>query len=145
MINLIFLWDFVTQVLDIVLRLAWTRLVLAFNLHSAHKLSITTTVFCLEIIRRDIWNFFRYDPNYQLGVLMTWSHLVLGPFVVLLTKTNILSGWRMSTWTMWEKYRAFRSVPLPFRYSDDDGDKDDWSSFRLRTRVGEKFGNFFEI
>ena len=89
MINLIFLWDFVTQVLDIVLRLAWTQLVLAFNLHSAHKLSITTTVFCLEIIRRGIWNFFRYDPNYQLGVFMTWSHLVLGPFVVLLTKTYV--------------------------------------------------------
>ncbi|GMN41902.1 hypothetical protein TIFTF001_011116 [Ficus carica] len=80
------------MVLDIILRLAWTQLVLAFNLHSAHKLSITTTVFCLEIIRRGIWNFFRLENEHLNNV---------------------------------GKYRAFRSVPLPFRYSDDDGDKDD--------------------
>ncbi|XP_062120455.1 phosphate transporter PHO1 homolog 10 isoform X2 [Humulus lupulus] len=43
----------VAMVLDILLRAAWMQLVLAFNLHSAHKMGITTTVFSLEIIRRD--------------------------------------------------------------------------------------------
>ncbi|PON54161.1 SPX domain containing protein [Parasponia andersonii] len=39
----------VVLVLDIVLRLAWMQLVLAFNLHSVHKMSISTTVFSWKL------------------------------------------------------------------------------------------------
>ncbi|KAK0574129.1 hypothetical protein LWI29_018609 [Acer saccharum] len=85
---------FVAMVLNILLRIAWMQLVLEFNLHSLHKLTITTVVSCLEIIRRGIWNFFRVENEHLNNV---------------------------------GKYRAFKSVPLPFSYYDDDKetDKDD--------------------
>ncbi|KAI9169252.1 hypothetical protein LWI28_009604 [Acer negundo] len=85
---------FVAMVLNILLRIAWMQLVLEFNLHSLHKLTITTVISCLEIIRRGIWNFFRVENEHLNNV---------------------------------GKYRAFKSVPLPFSYYDDDKetDKDD--------------------
>ncbi|KAG6651094.1 hypothetical protein CIPAW_06G087800 [Carya illinoinensis] len=95
-------WDIF---LNIVLRLAWMQLVLGFRLHSFRKMTITTTMSCLEIIRRGIWSFFRVLENEHLN--------------------NV------------GKYRAFKSVPLPFSYNenedddeteddeDDDDDKDD--------------------
>ncbi|KAM6555916.1 hypothetical protein CsatB_002935 [Cannabis sativa] len=79
-------------VLDILLRVAWMQLVLAFNLHSTHRMGITTTVFSLEIIRRGIWNFFRLENEHLNNV---------------------------------GKYRAFRSLPLPFAYSDDQKEQKD--------------------
>ncbi|KAF4400169.1 hypothetical protein G4B88_019378 [Cannabis sativa] len=80
------------MVLDILLRVAWMQLVLAFNLHSTHRMGITTTVFSLEIIRRGIWNFFRLENEHLNNV---------------------------------GKYRAFRSLPLPFAYSDDQKEQKD--------------------
>ncbi|KAK3222983.1 hypothetical protein Dsin_010008 [Dipteronia sinensis] len=85
---------FVAMVLNILLRIAWMQLVLEFNLRSLHKMTITTVISCLEIIRRGIWNFFRVENEHLNNV---------------------------------GKYRAFKSVPLPFSYYDDDKetDKDD--------------------
>ncbi|EXC20014.1 Phosphate transporter PHO1-10-like protein [Morus notabilis] len=134
----------VAMVLDIVLRLAWMQLMLAFNLHTVHKLSITTTVFCLEIIRRGIWNFFRYDlENPRLFVFnlhfnkqkrelkcpyyKVTLHLVLGHFIELLNKICTINLLRLENEHLNNvgKYGAFRSVPLPFSYYDENDDKDD--------------------
>ncbi|KAL5826357.1 hypothetical protein ACOSQ4_018154 [Xanthoceras sorbifolium] len=85
---------FLAMVVNMLLRIAWMQLVLEFNLHSLHKMTITTVISCLEIIRRGIWNFFRVENEHVNNV---------------------------------GKYRAFKSVPLPFSYYDDDkeADKDD--------------------
>ncbi|OMO93265.1 hypothetical protein CCACVL1_06554 [Corchorus capsularis] len=83
---------FGAMALNIVLRVAWMQLVLEFNLHSLHKVAITTVISCLEIIRRGIWNFFRIENEHLNNV---------------------------------GKYRAFKSVPLPFNYDDEDSKKGD--------------------
>lgn len=83
---------FAAMILNVVLRLAWMQLVIEFNLHSLHKMAVTTTISCLEIIRRGIWSFFRLENEHLNNV---------------------------------GKYRAFKSVPLPFTYYDTDADKDD--------------------
>ncbi|KAG5240151.1 EXS family protein [Salix suchowensis] len=83
---------FAAMILNVALRLAWMQLVIEFNLHSLHKMAVTTTISCLEIIRRGIWSFFRLENEHLNNV---------------------------------GKYRAFKSVPLPFTYYDTDADKDD--------------------
>lgn len=59
------------QVVNILLRIAWMQLVLEFNLHPLHKMTVITTISCLEIIRRGIWNFFRYES--RMGVIYVFS------------------------------------------------------------------------
>ncbi|KAK9008581.1 hypothetical protein V6N11_075470 [Hibiscus sabdariffa] len=76
--------------LNVLLRFAWLQTVLNFEF-SLHPQTLTTIVASLEIIRRDIWNFFRLENEHLNNV---------------------------------GKYRAFKSVPLPFNYDEDD-DKDD--------------------
>ncbi|GMJ04663.1 hypothetical protein like AT1G69480 [Hibiscus trionum] len=85
---------FAAMALDIVLRVSWMQLVLEFNLHSLHRMAITTLVSCLEIIRRGIWSFFRIENEHLNNVGM---------------------------------YRAFKSVPLPFNYDEEEEEssKDD--------------------
>ncbi|GMI87406.1 hypothetical protein like AT1G69480 [Hibiscus trionum] len=78
---------FAAMALDIVLRISWMQLVFEFNLHSLHRMAITTVVSCLEIIRRGIWSFFRLENEHLNNVGM---------------------------------YRAFKSVPLPFNYDDEE-------------------------
>lgn len=52
------------QVLNVVLRLAWMQTVLGFReAPFLHRTALTAIVASLEIIRRGIWNFFRYDIN----------------------------------------------------------------------------------
>lgn len=54
------------QVLNVLLRLAWLQTVLKFKLPFLHIEALVTIVACLEIIRRGIWNFFRYiSTNYN--------------------------------------------------------------------------------
>lgn len=49
------------QVLNIFLRLAWMQSVLGFReAPFLHRTALTALVASLEIIRRGIWNFFRY-------------------------------------------------------------------------------------
>ncbi|KAL3581852.1 hypothetical protein D5086_016184 [Populus alba] len=81
-----------SQIMNVVLRLAWMQLVIEFNLQSIHKMAALTTISCLEIIRRGIWSFFRLENEHLNNV---------------------------------GKYRAFKSVPLPFTCYDTDADKDD--------------------
>lgn len=88
---------YIAMVINILLRAAWLQLVLEFNVHGLRKTAISTTISCLEIIRRGIWNFFRLENEHLNNV---------------------------------GKFRAFRSVPLPFNYhdrgnADDDDDEDD--------------------
>ncbi|XP_031263867.1 phosphate transporter PHO1 homolog 10 [Pistacia vera] len=83
---------FAAVVLNILLRVAWMQLVLEFKLHSLHRMTLTTVISCLEIIRRGIWNFFRLENEHLNNV---------------------------------GKYRAFKSVPLPFCYYNEEEDKDD--------------------
>ncbi|KAL4319954.1 hypothetical protein GQ457_18G024900 [Hibiscus cannabinus] len=83
---------FAAMALDIVLRVSWMQLVLEFNLHSLHRMAITTLVSCLEIVRRGIWSFFRLENEHLNNVGM---------------------------------YRAFKSVPLPFNYEEEESSKDD--------------------
>lgn len=49
------------QVLNVLLRLAWMQTVLGFReAPFLHRKALIAIVACLEIIRRGIWNFFRY-------------------------------------------------------------------------------------
>ncbi|KAJ0037701.1 hypothetical protein Pint_23590 [Pistacia integerrima] len=91
---------FAAVVLNILLRVAWMQLVLEFKLHSLHRMTLTTVISCLEIIRRGIWNFFRYITTSDIR--LENEHL-----------NNV------------GKYRAFKSVPLPFCYYNEEEDKDD--------------------
>ncbi|KAK8522877.1 hypothetical protein V6N12_056570 [Hibiscus sabdariffa] len=81
---------FAAMALDVVLRVSWMQLVFEFNLHSLHRMAITTAVSCLEIVRRGIWSFFRLENEHLNNVGM---------------------------------YRAFKSVPLPFSYDEEEGEE----------------------
>ncbi|BFG16720.1 hypothetical protein CerSpe_029940 [Prunus speciosa] len=83
---------FAAMVLNVVLRLAWMQLVLEFKLSTVHKMTISTIIAFLEVIRRGIWSFFRLENEHLNNV---------------------------------GEYRAFKSVPLPFSYYDEDADKDE--------------------
>ncbi|KAG6654224.1 phosphate transporter PHO1 homolog 3-like [Carya illinoinensis] len=82
---------FGAMVLNVLLRFAWLRTVLGFELSFLHPESLITILASLEIIRRGIWNFFRLENEHLNNV---------------------------------GKYRAFKSVPLPFNY-DENEDEDD--------------------
>jgi len=48
-------------VLNVILRLAWMQSVLGIKeTPFLHTSAVTAVVACLEILRRGIWNFFRY-------------------------------------------------------------------------------------
>lgn len=55
------------QVLNVLLRFAWLQTVLDFQFSFLHTQGLITIVASLEIIRRGIWNFFRY--NFESSVL----------------------------------------------------------------------------
>ncbi|XP_058096370.1 phosphate transporter PHO1 homolog 3-like [Magnolia sinica] len=82
---------FTAMVLNILLRFAWLQSIFNFQVSFLHKNAFSTTVACLEILRRGMWNFFRLENEHLNNV---------------------------------GKYRAFKSVPLPFNY-DEDEDKDE--------------------
>lgn len=84
---------FTAMVLDVILRFAWLQLVLKFNVSALRGDAKTSLCSCLEILRRNIWSFFRLENEHVNNV---------------------------------GKYRAFKSVPLPFYYYDDENsEKDD--------------------
>lgn len=53
-------FDMKMQLVNILLRLVWMQLVLDFNLPFLHRNAMISVVASLEILRRGIWNFFRY-------------------------------------------------------------------------------------
>ncbi|KAI4373857.1 hypothetical protein MLD38_011923 [Melastoma candidum] len=59
---------YIAMFLNIVLRLAWTKLVLEFNLRPMHQMAVTTVISCLEILRRGIWSFFRLENEHLNNV-----------------------------------------------------------------------------
>jgi len=62
------------QVLNVVLRLAWMQTVLGFRQTPfLHRKALTAIVACLEIIRRGIWNFFRYDSTLPSPTFLLFS------------------------------------------------------------------------
>ncbi|KAL9226185.1 hypothetical protein vseg_002026 [Gypsophila vaccaria] len=86
---------YIAMVINVLLRVTWLQYVLEFSVHGLRKTAFSTTISCLEIIRRGMWNFFRLENEHLNNV---------------------------------GKFRAFRSVPLPFNYrdqTDDDEDDDD--------------------
>uniref|UniRef100_A0A7N1A6T9 Uncharacterized protein n=2 Tax=Kalanchoe fedtschenkoi TaxID=63787 RepID=A0A7N1A6T9_KALFE len=57
---------FVAIILNVLLRLAWMQSVMGFTQAPfVHRKALTALVACLEIIRRGIWNFFRYPLLFQ--------------------------------------------------------------------------------
>ncbi|XP_074309705.1 phosphate transporter PHO1 homolog 10-like [Silene latifolia] len=85
---------YIAMVINVLLRATWLQYVLEFRVNGLRKTAFSTTISCLEIIRRGMWNFFRLENEHLNNV---------------------------------GKFRAFRSVPLPFNYhgQDDDDDDDD--------------------
>ncbi|XP_057542978.1 phosphate transporter PHO1 homolog 10-like isoform X2 [Amaranthus tricolor] len=59
---------FVAMVINVLLRVAWLQLVLAFDIHGFRKTAISILIYCLEIIRRGIWNFFRLENEHLNNV-----------------------------------------------------------------------------
>jgi len=50
--------------MNVILRLAWMQSVLGIKeAPFLHRTALTALVACLEIIRRGMWNFFRYFLN----------------------------------------------------------------------------------
>ena len=94
-----------TQVLNVLLRFAWLQTVLNFQVSFLHREAMIAIFASLEIIRRGIWNFFRYLSGYEkihlwciLWVIFTLqdSHR----FLIIIPSVE-WSGWRTNIWTMW--------------------------------------------
>lgn len=83
---------YIAMVINVLLRAAWLQLVLEFSIKGLRKTAFSTTISCLEIVRRGIWNFFRLENEHLNNV---------------------------------GKFRAFKSVPLPFSYHDHNDDDED--------------------
>ncbi|XP_074301045.1 phosphate transporter PHO1 homolog 10-like [Silene latifolia] len=84
---------YIAMVINVLLRATWLQYVLEFNVRGLRKSAFSTTISCLEIIRRGMWNFFRLENEHLNNV---------------------------------GKFRAFRSVPLPFHYHDEtDNDEEE--------------------
>ncbi|KAG8366924.1 hypothetical protein BUALT_Bualt16G0018500 [Buddleja alternifolia] len=66
---------FVAIVVNILLRLVWMQLVLDFNeAPFLHRRAMVAVVACLEIVRRGIWNFFRF--GCYINIIL---HVILSP------------------------------------------------------------------
>ncbi|KAL0385849.1 UNVERIFIED_CONTAM: Phosphate transporter [Sesamum radiatum] len=102
---------FTAMVLDVFLRFAWLQLVLTLDVHSLQGNTISTIFSCLEILRRGLWNFFRYISKL---------------YIESLTFETISLKWLENEHlNNVGKYRAFKSVPLPFTYYEDEDEDDD--------------------
>ena len=115
------------QILNVLLRFAWIQTILDFNFSFMHRQTMVTVVASLEIIRRGIWNFFRWKRT--LKTYINHSTICFVPLITLcfcfcfvlgLVKNRLENEHLNNV----GKYRAFKSVPLPFNY-DKDEDKDD--------------------
>ncbi|RVW80891.1 Phosphate transporter PHO1-like 9 [Vitis vinifera] len=58
---------FIAMVLNVILRLAWMQTVMGIrDFPFMHRTALVAVVACLEIIRRGIWNFFRWEVHVEL-------------------------------------------------------------------------------
>lgn len=78
-----------------------------------HKRALVAVVASLEIVRRGIWNFFRFDcnlkPDFRYFDRRKRSEdkiLMIFVFAIRLENEHLNNV---------GKYRAFKSVPLPFQ------------------------------
>jgi len=66
-------------VVNVVLRLAWMQTVLGIKeAPFLHKRALVAVVASLEIVRRGIWNFFRFDSNLKLDFRLLLSKIKIG-------------------------------------------------------------------
>lgn len=114
------------QVLNIVLRLAWLQTVLGFREAAfLHRTALVALVACLEIIRRGIWNFFRYMLTLFKKIKVQKQIRYLTWFLKLDYETNThfhLEPFRLENEHLNNvgKFRASNSVPLPFNHDEED-------------------------
>ncbi|KAF5939122.1 hypothetical protein HYC85_023381 [Camellia sinensis] len=104
-------------VLDILLRFAWLQLMLKFNLHSLRGKTISSIIACLEILRHGMWNLFRNKNCFG-------HNIARQIYIFGLRNTLYLTKLENEHLNNVGKYRAFKSVPLPFNYYDEVIDKD---------------------
>lgn len=99
------------QGLNVLLRLAWMQSVLGIRgAPFVHRTALIAIVACLEIIRRGIWNFFRYD------LLLSTQLSKIEQLELLSTNKHSMfyrAGWRMSTWTTSESIARSSLYPYP--------------------------------
>jgi hypothetical protein len=64
---------FIAMILNVVLRFAWLQTILNFEFEFLHKQTTLAVVASLEIMRRGMWNFFRftYYTHCYFGFLFT--------------------------------------------------------------------------
>lgn len=55
---------FVAMFLNVILRFAWMQAVLNFQVAFLHRRALVAIIASLEIIRRGVWNFFRYSSEH---------------------------------------------------------------------------------
>ncbi|KAJ9709360.1 hypothetical protein PVL29_001030 [Vitis rotundifolia] len=83
---------FAAMVLNILLRFAWLQSVLEFNACSLPKMTFSTMVSCLEILRRGIWSFFRYfalpEGTEVVALFLFHDHLKSQPVASLCDMTT---------------------------------------------------------
>ena len=127
------------QILNVVLRFAWLQTVLDFEFKFLHTQTVLAVVACLEIIRRGIWNFFRLLLHTCLLVFFVDYQETLDIIIPFFSSFEFSLSWIFISFIFFcllkrlenehlnnvGKYRAFKSVPLPFSYDEDD-EKDDW-------------------
>jgi hypothetical protein len=66
---------FTMQVINLVLRLAWTKSVMNFRFGINETRLLDFSIASLEIIRRGHWNFYRY-----LKLVHSWDHYLQSVF-----------------------------------------------------------------
>lgn len=104
------LCDGFLQVVNVILRLAWVQTVLDFHEASfLHRTALVAFLTSLEIIRRGIWNFFRLVFLVTEMYIFSWLGFVVDGEKCRLENEHLNNV---------GKYRAFKSVPLPFSYEN---------------------------
>lgn len=103
------------KVVNVVLRLAWMQTVLGIKeAPFLHQRALVVVVGSLEIVRRGIWNFFRFDFNLEtdFGCFDRRKRQVDKLFTIFFFFASRLENEHLNNVG---KYRAFKSVPLPFQ------------------------------
>lgn len=103
------------QDLNALLRFAWLQNVLNFNFTFLHRNTMITIVASLEIIRRSIWNFFRLTRSLSPTCQKELTVFLKNYYCFLRLENEHLSNVG--------KYRAFKSVPLPFNDDEDEEER----------------------
>lgn len=104
------------QILNVILRLAWLQSIVRFRFGQMDFQVADFTFAALEVIRRGMWNFFRYVKSVLTEALLRFrvqrsfgSPLTMN-FLVLLMPHRIENEHLNNV----GKYRATKTVPLPF-------------------------------